>query len=62
VREQPERVAGHGIDDIVRHYAEIARTLGAPPIVIGTRSAGSSRSGCSVRTSRRPPSRSTPRR
>jgi non-heme chloroperoxidase len=35
VREEPERVAGFGIDDVVQHYTEIARTLGAPPIVIG---------------------------
>jgi non-heme chloroperoxidase len=28
-------VAGHGIDDVVSHYAEVIRGLGAKPIVIG---------------------------
>jgi non-heme chloroperoxidase len=34
-REQAARVAGHGIDDVVAHYAEIARSLPAKPIVVG---------------------------
>jgi non-heme chloroperoxidase len=34
-RKQPERVAGHGIDDVVEHYAGVIGGLGAKPIVIG---------------------------
>jgi non-heme chloroperoxidase len=34
-RNQRERVAGHGIDDVVGHYAHIISALGAKPIVIG---------------------------
>jgi non-heme chloroperoxidase len=34
-RKQPERVAGHGIDDVVEHYARIIAALAAKPIVIG---------------------------
>ena len=34
-RNHPERVAGHGIDDVVGHYAGIVRALDAKPIVIG---------------------------
>ncbi len=34
-RSNPERVAGHGIDDIVEHYAQSIRELGSKPIVIG---------------------------
>ena len=34
-RSHPERVAGHGIDDIVGHYAETIRGLATKPIVIG---------------------------
>ena len=34
-RNQPERVAGHGIDDVVEHYARIISALDAKPIVIG---------------------------
>jgi non-heme chloroperoxidase len=34
-RSHPERVAGHGIDDIVEHYAQIIGGLGAKPVVIG---------------------------
>jgi non-heme chloroperoxidase len=34
-RNHPERVAGHGIDDVVDHYAQIISTLAAKPIVIG---------------------------
>jgi pimeloyl-ACP methyl ester carboxylesterase len=34
-RRQRERVAGHGIDDVVGHYAEIVRALEPKPIVIG---------------------------
>ena len=34
-RDQPDAVAGHGIDDIVEHYAEVIGTLAAKPIVIG---------------------------
>jgi non-heme chloroperoxidase len=34
-RNQPDAVAGHGIDDIVEHYAEAIGTLAAKPIVIG---------------------------
>jgi non-heme chloroperoxidase len=34
-RKQPERVAGHGIDDVVAHYAGIIGGLDAKPIVVG---------------------------
>ena len=34
-RSHPELVAGHGIDAVVQHYAEIIRGLDAKPIVIG---------------------------
>ena len=34
-RAHPERIAGHGIDDVVDHYAKIIGGLDAKPIVIG---------------------------
>jgi len=34
-RNEPERVAGHSIDDAVEHYSRIISTLDAKPIVIG---------------------------
>src|SRR6267143_7034777 len=34
-RKDAERVAGHGIDDVVEHYAGIIRGLDVKPIVIG---------------------------
>ena len=34
-RSNAERVAGHGINDVVSHYAEVIRGLGTKPIVIG---------------------------
>jgi len=34
-RKHPERVAGHGIDDVVGHYAGIIKALETKPIVIG---------------------------
>ena len=34
-RNHPERVAGHGIDDVVEHYARLISALDARPIVIG---------------------------
>jgi len=34
-RRAPDRVAGHGIDDIVAHYADVINGLDAKPIVIG---------------------------
>jgi non-heme chloroperoxidase len=34
-RNQPDRVAGHGIDDVVEHYATIIQALDAKPILIG---------------------------
>ncbi len=34
-RKHPERVVGHGIDDVVDHYAGIIGGLEAKPIVIG---------------------------
>jgi pimeloyl-ACP methyl ester carboxylesterase len=34
-RAHPEGMAGHGIDDVVDHYARIIATLPAKPIVIG---------------------------
>jgi pimeloyl-ACP methyl ester carboxylesterase len=34
-RAHPERVAGHGIDDVVAHYADVIRSLAAKPVVVG---------------------------
>jgi non-heme chloroperoxidase len=34
-RRDPGKVAGHGIEDVVRHYARIIRDLDSLPIVIG---------------------------
>lgn len=34
-RAHPERVAGHGIDDVVEHYARIVEGLEAEPILVG---------------------------
>jgi non-heme chloroperoxidase len=34
-RSNPEHVAGHGIEDVVDHYAKIIGALDAKPIVIG---------------------------
>ncbi len=34
-REHPDLVADKGIDDVARHFAEIIRSLKAPPILIG---------------------------
>ncbi|GAA2879453.1 alpha/beta hydrolase [Actinoplanes cyaneus] len=34
-RAHPEALAGHGIDDVVDHYAKIIGTLDTKPIVIG---------------------------
>jgi non-heme chloroperoxidase len=34
-RGRPETVAGYGIDDIVRHYADAAAGLAAKPIAVG---------------------------
>ena len=34
-RKHPERVAGHGIDDVVAHYAQVIDALAAKPILIG---------------------------
>jgi pimeloyl-ACP methyl ester carboxylesterase len=34
-RENPERIADHGIDDVVDHYAALIAELPAPPILIG---------------------------
>jgi non-heme chloroperoxidase len=34
-RSRPEDVAGHGIDDVVHHYAKAIAALGEKPIVIG---------------------------
>lgn len=34
-RKQPERIAGHGIDDVVAHYARAIGSLEAKPIVVG---------------------------
>ncbi len=34
-RSHPERVAGHGVDDVVEHYARVIRELDVKPIVIG---------------------------
>jgi alpha-beta hydrolase superfamily lysophospholipase len=34
-RAHPERMAGHGVDDVVRHYAGIISGIRTKPIVIG---------------------------
>jgi pimeloyl-ACP methyl ester carboxylesterase len=34
-RDRPDRLAGHGLDDIAAHYGRIIDTLDEPPIVIG---------------------------
>lgn len=34
-RERPDSVAGHGIQDVVDHYAQVIGSLDAQPIVIG---------------------------
>ncbi len=34
-RRDPAAVAGHGINDVVDHFAQIIRGLSAPPVVIG---------------------------
>ncbi|MFD1277814.1 alpha/beta hydrolase [Streptomyces kaempferi] len=34
-RQNPESIAGHGIDDVVEHYAALIATLPVRPIVIG---------------------------
>jgi len=34
-RANPDRIAGHGIDDVVEHYANIIDQLGTKPILIG---------------------------
>jgi non-heme chloroperoxidase len=34
-RAHPERVAGHGIADVVEHYAQAIRALDTKPIVVG---------------------------
>src|SRR6201984_2580101 len=34
-RQDPSKVAGKGINDVVDHYARIIRGLDAPPVVIG---------------------------
>jgi pimeloyl-ACP methyl ester carboxylesterase len=34
-RANPERIAGHGIDDVVDHYAGIIEGLDVAPILIG---------------------------
>ncbi|HTY72388.1 MAG TPA: alpha/beta hydrolase [Actinomycetes bacterium] len=34
-RENPESVAGIGIDDVVEHYSSVVDSLQSPPIVIG---------------------------
>src|SRR3954453_23631166 len=34
-RETPETIAGHGIDDVVEHYAKIIVELPAKPILVG---------------------------
>jgi non-heme chloroperoxidase len=34
-RANADRVAGHGIDDVVAHYAKVIDGLGAKPIVVG---------------------------
>ena len=34
-RQHPDRIAGHGIDDVAAHYAEVIDGLDAKPILIG---------------------------
>jgi pimeloyl-ACP methyl ester carboxylesterase len=34
-RENPEAIAGHGIDDVVEHYAKVIGDFGQKPILIG---------------------------
>lgn len=34
-RADPDSIAGHGLDDVTEHYAEIIRTLPHPPVLIG---------------------------
>ena len=34
-RANPDSIAGHGIDDVVAHYAKIIEGLGAKPILVG---------------------------
>jgi alpha-beta hydrolase superfamily lysophospholipase len=34
-REHPDRVADKGIDDVANHFAEIIKSLGSPPILVG---------------------------
>jgi pimeloyl-ACP methyl ester carboxylesterase len=34
-RAHPDSIAGHGIDDVTRHYAGIIGELPAPPVIIG---------------------------
>lgn len=34
-RDEPDRVAGYGIDDVVRHYAQAIEGLDRQPIVVG---------------------------
>lgn len=34
-RQHPERIAGHGVEDITAHYRKIIKKLPAKPIVIG---------------------------
>src|SRR5712691_439374 len=34
-RQHADRVAGHGIEDVVQHYAGVIAGLNAKPIVIG---------------------------
>ncbi|MEU3795564.1 alpha/beta hydrolase [Streptomyces fructofermentans] len=34
-RRQAEAAAGHGIDDITEHHAQIARSLESPPVIVG---------------------------
>jgi pimeloyl-ACP methyl ester carboxylesterase len=34
-RDNPDAVAGHGINDVVAHYSEIVQSLDAKPVLIG---------------------------
>lgn len=34
-RRQPEAVAGFGIDDVTEHYAQIVRSCGNAPVIVG---------------------------
>ncbi|MGW3102414.1 alpha/beta hydrolase [Streptomyces sp. NPDC001100] len=34
-RQNPESIAGYGIDDVVEHYATLIEALPAPPLLIG---------------------------